>query len=61
MSINKGKTPLTPSEIKKLAKKIVSENPTYIPDDPETVGSPDNLEDDNTEDEDDKTATKKPE
>jgi len=48
--------PLTPSEIKKLAKKIVSENPIYIPDEPEIVGSPDNLPEDNAEDE--KTATK---
>jgi len=36
-------TPLTPGEIKKLAKKIVSENPIYIPDEPEILGAPDSL------------------
>jgi hypothetical protein len=31
------------SEIKKLAKKIVSENPIYMHDEPTIVGSPENL------------------
>lgn len=34
---------LTPSEIKKLAKKIISTNPIYMPDEPTVVGSVKNL------------------
>lgn len=39
----KTKQILNPAEIKKLAKKIISENPIYIPDEPTIVGSPENL------------------
>lgn len=43
MSNKKLHMPLSPAEIKKLAKKIISENPIYMPDEPATVGSPENL------------------
>ena len=43
MSRKKVNTNLTPAEIKKLAKKIISENPIFMPDEPTTVGSPDKI------------------
>jgi D-alanine-D-alanine ligase-like ATP-grasp enzyme len=46
MSTNKRKQPLTPDEIKKKAKKILQENPTFIKDEPSIVGSPDSLTED---------------
>lgn len=58
MNEKKSHKPLTPAEIKKRAKKIVLENPIYIPDEPETVGSPENLNEEDKESEHEKTATK---
>ncbi len=46
------KSPLTPEEIRQKAKKIISNNPTYINDEPQTVGSPDNLLEELKEDND---------
>jgi hypothetical protein len=57
----KTKKILTPAEIKKLAKKIVSENPIYMPDEPTIVGSPENLIEDQEEAENEQSNTKKSE
>jgi len=54
---NDRKQPLTPEEIKKMAKKILQENPIYINDEPSVVGSPDSLTE-NIE-EDDESADRK--
>lgn len=43
MSKNERKKPLTPEEIRKRAKKILQENPTYINNEPSVVGSPESL------------------
>jgi hypothetical protein len=51
---------LTPTEIKKLAKKIISESPICTPDEPVTVGSPENLIDEQ-EIENEQSNTKKSE
>lgn len=52
---------LNPAEIKKLAKKIISENPIYMPDEPTTVGSPENLDEKLEESENEQSTAKKPE
>lgn len=57
----KTKKILTPAEIKKLAKKIVSENPIYMPDEPTIVGSSENLIEDQEEAENEQSNTKKSE
>lgn len=56
----KTKQILNPAEIKKLAKKIISENPIYMPDEPTVVGSPENLTEEQ-EEESEQSNTKKPE
>lgn len=61
MSNKNSRTPLTPAEIKKLAKKIISENPIYMPDEPTTVGSPENLNEELEECENEQSTAKKPE
>ena len=61
MSRKKVNTNLTPAEIKKLAKKIISENPIFMPDEPTTVGSPDNLTDEHVSFHDEKSNSKKSE
>ena len=43
MKSNKRKTPLTPEEIRKKAKRILQDNPIYINDEPSVVGSPESL------------------
>ncbi|WP_157953894.1 hypothetical protein [Microbulbifer sp. A4B17] len=43
MSKNERKKPLTPEELRKRAKKILQDNPTYINDEPSVVGSPETL------------------
>jgi hypothetical protein len=60
MSTKKSHKPLTPAEIKKQAKKIVSENPIYMPDEPTTVGSPENLDEEDKESEHEQDDPKKP-
>lgn len=57
----KNNQPLTPFEIKKLAKKIISENPIFVPNEPTTVGSPENLTEEQDESENEQSDTKKPE
>lgn len=57
----KTNTILTPAEIKKLSKKIISENPIFMPDEPTTVGSPENLTEEQEEAENEQSNTKKPE
>lgn len=52
---------LTPAEIKKLAKKIISENPIFFPDEPTIVGSPENLTEEQGEAENEQSNTKKSE
>lgn len=61
MSRKKIDSNLTPVELKKLAKKIISENPIYMPDEPTTVGSPDNIIDEEENIEDEKSSAKKSE
>ena len=61
MSRKKVNTNLTPAEIKKQAKKIISENPIFMPDEPTTVGSPDNLTDEQESIKDEKSNSKKSE
>ena len=61
MSRKKIDSNLTPAELKKLAKKIISENPIYMPDEPTTVGSPDNIIDEEENIEDEKSSEKKSE
>lgn len=56
----KTKQILNPAEIKKLAKKIISENPIYMPDEPTIVGSPENLTEEQ-EEENEQSNTKKSE
>ncbi|MCX2801744.1 hypothetical protein [Microbulbifer thermotolerans] len=46
MSKDKVKQPLTPEDIRKKAKKIIQNNPTYIKDEPPIVGSPESLTED---------------
>lgn len=54
----KTKQILDPTEIKKLAKKIISENPIYMPDEPTRVGSPENFTEEQ-EEENEQSNTKK--
>ena len=61
MSSKKTEEILTPAEIRKLAKKIISENPIYIPDEPTTVGSPENLNEEQEEAENEPSNTEKSE
>lgn len=56
--MSKPTKPLSPAEIRKLAKKIVSDNPIYIPNEPTTVGSPDNLNEKDDECDEQSTAKK---
>ncbi|ARU55607.1 hypothetical protein OLMES_1532 [Oleiphilus messinensis] len=51
------KRPLTQEEIKKVAKKILRDNPMYINDEPSVVGSTDSLTE--SMEEDDETADRK--
>lgn len=53
----KPKQPMTPEEIRRKAKQIIKENPTYIKDEPPVVGSPDALSED--VEEDDESADRK--
>ncbi|MGM8227721.1 hypothetical protein ACSV5M_14140 [Cellvibrio sp. ARAG 10.3] len=61
MSRKKIDSNLTPAELKKLAKKIISENPIYMPDEPTSVGSPDNIIDEEENIEDEESSAKKSE
>lgn len=45
----KMRNPLNKTQVKKLAKKVVSENPIFIPEEPAVVGSPQNLIEDKQE------------
>ncbi|WHI48421.1 hypothetical protein ACJJH9_03845 [Microbulbifer sp. DLAB2-AF] len=58
MSKNERKKPLTPEELRKRAKKILQDNPTYINDEPSVVGSPETLTEE-IEDDDEPTNDKK--
>ncbi|WP_445354963.1 hypothetical protein ACJJI5_19100 [Microbulbifer sp. EKSA008] len=58
MSKNERKKPLTPEELRKRAKKILQDNPTYINDEPSVVGSTETLTEE-IEDDDEPTNDKK--
>ncbi|WP_444919225.1 hypothetical protein [Microbulbifer sp. JMSA003] len=58
MSKNERKKPLTPEELRKRAKKILQDNPTYINNEPSVVGSPETLTEE-IEDDDEPTNDKK--